>query len=128
MCHYIFICFYVFLSYFSISPSSKISSGIFIFSAFITFTAFFLISVLTQILFFPILTGIANTELNSFNVARCSTRLSLFVCNRHQHLLFDFAVVTICLNEMIVSLSFGIFGDFDVHRRRVIVHDANLVN
>ena len=128
LCHYIFISFYVFLSYFSISPSPKILGGIFIFSAFITFTAFSLISVLTQILFFPILTGIANTELNSFNVACWSTQSSLFVCNRHQHLLFDFAVVTICLNEMIVSLSFGVFGDFDVHRRRVIVHGANLVN
>ena len=124
----IFISFYVFLSYFSISPSPKILGGIFIFSAFITFTAFSLIFVLTQILFFPILTGIANTELNSFNVARCSTRLSLFVCNRHQHLLFDFAVVTVWLNKMIISLSFSVFGDFDVHRRRVRVPDVNLVN
>jgi hypothetical protein len=29
---------------------------------------------------------------------------------------------------MIVSLSFGVFGDFDVHGRRAIAPDANLIN
>ena len=85
----IFISFYVFLSYFSISPSPKILGGIFIFSAFITFTAFFLISVLTQILFFPILTGIANTG----NL----TSLTSFVGVHSHHYLFVIDISICCL-------------------------------
>jgi len=129
LCHYTFISFYVFLSYFSISSSIfKILGGIFIFNASIIFNTFSLTSVLTPILFFPILIGIANTKLNSFKVVCWNTQSSLFVCNRHQRPLFDFAVVTIWLNEMIVSLSFGIFGDFDVHRGRIKAFYGNSFN
>ena len=85
----IFISFYVFLSYFSISPSPKILGGIFIFSAFITFTAFSLIFVLTQILFFPILTGIANTG----NL----TSLTSFVGVHSHHYLFVIDISICCL-------------------------------
>jgi hypothetical protein len=95
LCHYIFIRFirlYVLLSYFSTSSSIfKIFGGIFIFSAFITFNAFSLISVLTQILFFPILTGIPNTELNSLNFVYWDTVIICFT-ERYQGTFFDFAV------------------------------------
>ena len=93
LCHYIFIRFirlYVLLSYYSTSPSIfKIFGGIFIFSAFITFTAFSLISVLTQILFFPILTGIANTG----NL----TSLTSFVGIHSYHYLFVIDISVLCL-------------------------------
>ena len=117
LCHYVFICFYVFLSYFSISSSIfKILGGIFIFNAFITFTALSLISVLTQILFSQSLQVSLIPNLTPSTLFIGIQLSSVF--DRHQRLLFDFAVVTIWLNKMIVSLSSGVLGDFDVHEAK----------
>ncbi len=117
-----FIYFYVFLSYFSTYSSIfKIFGGIFIFCAFIIFTAFLLNKYLflTQILFFPILAVITNTELNSFNVVYLKYSYHLFSIDINATL-FDFAVVSMGFNEMIIiiSSSFWVFGDFDVQRAK----------